>query len=299
MDLKQLAVKLGLTSEEAEKLADGVLSIDDAVAKVQTSTKEMLAQNPDFVGKIRTEGKIEEKTNFNKVLRKAFPTLTQEDIQDKDIAEILNAGLKKTEQEYIKQYQSANDEKLVKELTLANNLIKERDEKIYHLMNEEMPKRLEAVQRQVLEDRKEVRLEHALTKKNLSCDPDIALAGFQKHLVKQGYKIELKDDNILELKTKEGTRPVKKNANGAESWCDLDEVMDEFLVSNKMLAQSNANANRNLNTTPTNSFNYNSTNRVVIDTQNQPPQNQQKTVTNAPGLGAAKEKLSKLRPPNQ
>ena len=234
-DLIALLIKIGVTKENAEKIAANTpedstetFEIDSLVSEFKANQLNLLKNDPDLVTEIQNKEKAKQLDIFERKLKQTF-NLTSEEIKDKKFDEIIslakskaNVGMDKTTEELQAQIQ---------QLTIENK----------RLTEEEIPK----VRGEVDLHKKRFDIENKLSSLIPSGDDKIRLPfDTVKKLVKmdidEAYDVDLNDKGDLVFKVK-GSDLMAQNADKTK-FLTADEIIMGRLEHHKALVKSNAGA---------------------------------------------------------
>lgn len=234
-DLIALLIKIGVTKENAEKIAASTpedstetFDIDTLVTEFKSNQLNLLKNDPELVNEIQNKEKAKQLDMFERKIKQTF-NLTSEEIKDKKFDEIIalakskaNTGMDKTTEELQAQIQ---------QLTIENK----------RLTEEEIPK----VRSEVDLHKKKFDIENKLSSLIPSGDDKIRLP-FEtvKKLVKmdidEAYDVDLNDKGDLVFKVK-GSDLMAQNADKTK-FLTADEIIMGRLEHHKALVKSNAGA---------------------------------------------------------
>lgn len=234
-DLIALLIKIGVTKENAEKIAattpddsTETFDIDALVTEFKSNQLNLLKNDPELVNEIQNKEKAKQLDMFERKIKQTF-NLTSEEIKDKKFDEIIslakskaNVGMDKTTEELQAQIQ---------QLTIENK----------RLTEEEIPK----VRGEVDLHKKKFDIENKLSSLIPSGEDKIRLPfDTVKKLVKmdidEAYDVDLNDKGELVFKVK-GSDLMAQNADKTK-FLTADEIIMGRLEHHKALVKSNAGA---------------------------------------------------------
>lgn len=235
-NVKSFLEKIGISSDQVEKLVRNEFSIEDAYSIVKDEQRKLLLNDTKFMENLRDEAQATFATNFNKTIRKVFE-LNNEDTQDKKLHELLEVGKEKVTNKIVEQYKDTNDAKLVTDLTNARRMLTEKEHEIERLRREEIPSIENKYKQQVEEYRLKSQLLRKLELMKLNTKADIAFPAVIESIYKKGWKLEEEKGDIV-LKNKDGSL-VTNDDNS--KFITLEQHLTHFLSDANLLIQSNAN----------------------------------------------------------
>lgn len=223
---EKLLRKIGLTNEQIERLTkeDAPETVVDEIATAyQTTQREVLKNNAEFIQPIKDEIRGAELSKIEHKLKKTF-NLGAEEIKDKKFDEIIGIAHEKAT-----KATAAGAEELQAKLV---ELSKENK----RLLEEVLPgKEMEAKQT-IAQFRKETALQSILAKRQLIVSPEVVLPAVKSYL-EGNYNIDLDEKGELLVKTKQNLNPLNQDGTKIVTF---EEILDGHLSQLGVVKQSNA-----------------------------------------------------------
>lgn len=220
---EQFLKKIGLSKDILEKLnSEEDVNLDELTSSFKTTLKEVFSNDPDFIQPIKDEVRGTELSKIEHRIKKTFG-LSSEEIKDKKFDEIISTAFEKaksTSAEGASELQN----KLI-ELTKENK----------RLIEEVIPAKEAEATNTIKSFKKDSALRSVLSKKSLIVSPEVVLPAVQSFLSSQ-YEIDVTDSGELEVKTKNGLKPL--NSDGTKA-LTFEELLDNHLTSLNVIKQSN------------------------------------------------------------
>lgn len=223
---EKLLRKIGFTNEQIEKLTkdDAPETIVEEIAtSFQTSQREVLKNNAEFIQPIKDEIRGAELSKIEHKLKKTF-NLGAEEIKDKKFEEIIGIA-----------HEKATKASAVGAEELQSKLV-ELSKENKRLMEEVLPgKEMEAKQT-IAQFRKETALQNILAKRQLIVSSDVVMPAV-KTFLESNYNIDLDENGGLLVKTKQNLNPLNQDGTKIVTF---EEILDGHLTSLGVVKQSNA-----------------------------------------------------------
>jgi hypothetical protein len=220
---EQFLKKIGLSKDIIEKLnSEEDVNLDELTSSFKSTLKEVFSNDPDFIQPIKDEVRGTELSKIEHRIKKTFG-LSSEDVKDKKFDEIISTAFEKaksTSAEGATELQN----KLI-ELTKENK----------RLIEEVIPSKEAEATNTIKTFKKDSALRNVLSKKSLIVSPEVVLPAVQSFLSSQ-YEIDVTDSGELEVKTKNGLKPL--NSDGTKA-LTFEELLDNHLTSLNVIKQSN------------------------------------------------------------
>jgi hypothetical protein len=223
-NIEKFLKKIGVPSEAIGKLNldDSELNIDDIAAEFQIIQRDVLKNNPDFIGSIRDEIKGAELSKIEHKIKKTFG-LTSEDIKDKKFDEIIGVAYDKTSKSI-----GAGAEELQTRLIELTNENK-------RLVDEIIPAKENEAKQAIKTFKRESFIQSAIAKRSLIISADVVKPAVQSYL-DTNFNVDVDDNGEIIVKTKNNLNPLNNDGTKIVSF---DEILDGHLSSLGVIKQSN------------------------------------------------------------
>lgn len=234
-DLIALLLKIGVTKENAEKIAANTpedstetFDIETIVSDFKANQLALLKNDPELVAEIQSKEKAKQLDMFERKIKQTF-NLSAEEIKDKKFEEIIALAKSKASVSSDKTTEELQTQ--IQQLTLENK----------RLMEEELPN----VRKEVDNHKKRFDINQKLRSLIPSGEDKIRLPfetveKLVKMDVEEAYDLDLNDKGELIFKVK-GTDLMAQN-NDKTKFLTADEIINARLEHHKALVKSNAGA---------------------------------------------------------
>jgi hypothetical protein len=220
---EQFLKKIGLSKDILEKLnSEEDVNIDELTSSFKSSMKDVFSNDPDFIQPIKDEVRGTELSKIEHRIKKTFG-LSSEDLKDKKFDEIISTA-----------YEKAKSTSAEGASELQNKLI-ELTKENKRLIEEVIPSKEAEATNTIKSFKKDSALRSAISRKSLIVSPEVVLPAVQSFLSSQ-YEIDVTDSGELEVKTKNGLKPL--NSDGTKA-LTFEEILDNHLTSLNVVKQSN------------------------------------------------------------
>jgi len=224
---RQFLTRIGVNTDTLEKISAEELPEDitiDGLASSFTNNIKALSKNdPDLIKGIRDEIRGTELSKIEHRIKKTFD-LSSDDVKDKKFEEILEVAHEKA----LKASGSTSEE-LQSKIVDLNNKVKQYEEEI-------IPSERQKAKEAISIFRRDLAIQGILSKKNLIVSNEVILPALNNTL--SGYIVEVNENNEIEVKTKEGLKPL--NSDGTKT-LSFEDIIDGTLTSMNVIKQSNGN----------------------------------------------------------
>ena len=267
---KEFLKAIGVKSETIEAITAAEpaedLNIEDLSKAYISNQKTLSANDPDLIKGIKDEIRGTELSKIEHKIKKQF-NLSPDDVREKKFEEILETAYNK-----VKTESGSTSEELQGKVLELNKLVKQYEDEI---LPAERNKSKEAISN----FRKDLAIRDALSKKNLIVGTDVILPALNSTL--NTYKVEINDKNEIEIKTKDGLKPLSEDGTKTLTF---EEIIDNQLNSMNVVRQSNAEPGSE---------------KIVKEetklNSDQPDPNPNKKTYSLPGLKAAAQNAQQLK----
>lgn len=267
---KEFLKAIGVKSETIEAITAAEpaedLNIEDLSKAYISNQKTLSANDPDLIKGIKDEIRGTELSKIEHKIKKQF-NLSPDDVREKKFEEILETAFNK-----VKTESGSTSEELQGKVLELNKLVKQYEDEI---LPAERNKSKEAISN----FRKDLAIRDALSKKNLIVGTDVILPALNSTL--NTYKVEINDKNEIEIKTKDGLKPLSEDGTKTLTF---EEIIDNQLNSMNVVRQSNAEPGSE---------------KIVKEetklNSDQPDPNPNKKTYSLPGLKAAAQNAQQLK----
>jgi len=198
-------------------------SLEDLSRKFIQKQKSLSANDPDLIKGLRDEIRGTELSKVEHKIKKQFG-LSAEDVRDKKFEEILEAAFDK-----IKTDSGSSSEELQNKILELNKAVKHYEEEI-------LPAERNKSKEEISRFRRDLAIRDVLSKKSLIVGTDVILPALNKTL--NNFDIQVNEANEIEVKTKEGLKPLSKDGTKTLSF---NEIIDIQLNEMNVIKQSNGN----------------------------------------------------------
>ena len=267
---KEFLKAIGVKSETIEAITAAEpaedLNIEDLSKAYISNQKTLSANDPELIKGIKDEIRGTELSKIEHKIKKQF-NLSPDDVREKKFEEILETAFNK-----VKTESGSTSEELQGKVLELNKLVKQYEDEI---LPAERNKSKEAISN----FRKDLAIRDALSKKNLIVGTDVILPALNSTL--NTYKVEINDKNEIEIKTKDGLKPLSEDGTKTLTF---EEIIDNQLNSMNVVRQSNAEPGSE---------------KIVKEetklNSDQPDPNPNKKTYSLPGLKAAAQNAQQLK----
>ncbi len=233
-NIESFLKKIGVPSSTISKLnSEDEIDVEPFVNGFKSSMQDVFANDPAFIQPIKDEVRGTELSKIEHKIKKTF-NLSPDEIKDKKFDEIINIAFEKT-----KSNSGEGNEELQSKLI---ELSKENK----RLLEEVIPAKESEVSVAIKNFRKANALQSSLAKRDLIVKPDVILPAVESFLSSK-YDFEVLDSGEIEVKTKNGLKPLNQDGTKALTF---DELIDSHLSNLQVIKQSNAGAASNAQAAP-------------------------------------------------
>lgn len=226
-NIEKFLKKIGVPSDAINKLnteADDV-NIEDIAAEYQIIQRDVLKNNPDFIGTIRDEIKGTELSKIEHKIKKTFG-LSSDDVKDKKFDEIIGVAFEKTT-----RTAGAGAEELQNRLIDLTNENK-------RLVDEIIPAKENEAKQAIKTFKRESFIQSAITKRSLIVSAAVVNPAVRSYL-DANFNMDVDDNGEIIVKTKNNLNPLN---NDGTKIVTFDEILDGHLNELGVVKQSNGNA---------------------------------------------------------
>lgn len=267
---KEFLKAIGVKSETIEAITAAEpaedLNIEDLSKAYISNQKTLSANDPDLIKGIKDEIRGTELSKIEHKIKKQF-NLSPDDVREKKFEEILETAYNK-----VKTESGSTSEELQGKVLELNKLVKQYEDEI-------LPAERNKSKEAIFNFRKDLAIRDALSKKNLIVGTDVILPALNSTL--NTYKVEINDKNEIEIKTKDGLKPLSEDGTKTLTF---EEIIDNQLNSMNVVRQSNAEPGSE---------------KIVKEetklNSDQPDPNPNKKTYSLPGLKAAAQNAQQLK----
>jgi hypothetical protein len=223
-NIEKFLKKIGVPSDAIAKLnteADDV-NIDEIAGEFQNIQRDVLKNNPDFIGSIRGEVKGTELSKIEQKIKKTFG-LSTEDVKDKKFDDIISVAFEK-----MNKTAGAGAEELQKRLIELTNENK-------RLVDEIIPQKENEAKQAIKTFKRESFIQSAIAKRSLIISPEVVKPAVQTYL-DSNFNIDVDDNGEIIVKTKNNLNPLN---NDGTKIVTFDEILDGHLTTLGVIKQSN------------------------------------------------------------
>lgn len=227
-NIEKFLKKIGVPSEAIAKLntdADDV-NIDDIAGEFQNIQRDVLKNNPDFIGSIRGEVKGTELSKIEQKIKKTFG-LSAEDVKDKKFDDIISVAFEK-----MNKTAGAGAEELQRKLIELTNENK-------RLVEDIIPQKENEAKQAIKTFKRESFIQSAIAKRSLIVSADVVKPAVQSYL-ESNFNVDVDDNGELIVKTKNNLNPLN---NDGTKIVTFDEILDGHLATLGVIKQSNGSPN--------------------------------------------------------
>jgi hypothetical protein len=223
-NIEKFLKKIGVPSEAITKLNgdDQELNVDDIAAEFQNIQRDVLKNNPDFIGSIRGEVKGTELSKIEQKIKKTFG-LSAEDVKDKKFDDIIGIAFDK-----MTKTAGAGAEELQTRLIELTNENK-------RLVDEIIPAKENEAKQAIKSFKRESFIQSAIAKRSLIVSADVVKPAVQSYL-ESNFNVDVDDNGELVVKTKNNLNPLN---NDGTKIVTFDEILDGHLSTLGVIKQSN------------------------------------------------------------
>jgi hypothetical protein len=223
-NIEKFLKKIGVPSDAINKLnteADDV-NIEDIAAEYQIIQRDVLKNNPDFIGTIRDEIKGTELSKIEHKIKKTFG-LSSDDVKDKKFDEIIGVAFEKTTRSA-----GAGAEELQNRLIDLTNENK-------RLVDEIIPAKENEAKQAIKTFKRESFIQSAITKRSLIVSAAVVNPAVRSYL-DANFNMDVDDNGEIIVKTKNNLNPLN---NDGTKIVTFDEILDGHLNELGVVKQSN------------------------------------------------------------
>jgi hypothetical protein len=223
-NIEKFLKKIGVPSDTITKLntdADDV-NIDDIAGEFQNIQRDVLKNNPDFIGSVRGEVKGTELSKIEQKIKKTFG-LSAEDVKDKKFDDIISVAFDK-----MNKTAGAGAEELQKRLIELTNENK-------RLVEDIIPQKENEAKQAIKTFKRESFIQSAIAKRSLIVSADVVKPAVQSYL-ESNFNVDVDDNGELIVKTKNNLNPLN---NDGTKIVTFDEILDGHLSTLGVIKQSN------------------------------------------------------------
>lgn len=228
-EIKEFLNMIGVEAETIEAiLAEEKgenFSLEELSKKFIEKQKSLSANDPELIKGLRDEIRGTELSKVEHKIKKQFG-LSAEDVRDKKFEEILETAFQK-----IQADSGSSSEELQNKILELNKAVKQYEEEI-------LPAERNKSKEEIATFRRDLAIRDVLSKKSLIVGTEVILPALNKTL--NEYNIHVNESNEIEVKTKEGLKPLSKDGTKTLTF---NEIVDRQLNEMNVIKQSNGNPN--------------------------------------------------------
>tara|TARA_Y100000361_G_C11162000_1_gene348088 strand:+ start:20942 stop:21787 length:846 start_codon:yes stop_codon:yes gene_type:complete len=200
------------------------LNVEELSSNYISNQKNLSKNDPDLIKGIRDEIRGTELSKIEHSIKKQF-NLTPEDIRDKKFNEILETAFNKLKVEF-----GSSSEELQNKVLELNNQVKRYEEEI-------LPEERSKAKSEIQKFRRDLAVRDILAKKDLIVGTEVIFPALNSIL--SGYDVTIDEANKLDIKTKDGLKPLSKDGTKTLSF---EDIIENKLNELNVIKKSNGSA---------------------------------------------------------